>query len=179
MFVATVCFCSGLLIAAYGVSIKQYWLVVVGYGVIGGIGLGIGYISPVSTLIEWFPDRPGMATGLAIMGFGGGALIASPWTNTLLNAFGRYTTAGVAKTFLVTGCTYAVFMSMGWLLVRVPARIARRRVVDAGIRPQAAGEAAMTDLSVHRPGLVMGRPTVRLRGLAARREDHPALRRLT
>jgi MFS family permease len=121
MFVATVCFCSGLLIAAYGVSIKQYWLVVVGYGVIGGIGLGIGYISPVSTLIKWFPDRPGMATGLAIMGFGGGALIASPWTNTLLNTFGRYTTAGVAKTFLVMGCTYAVFMSMGWLLIRVPA----------------------------------------------------------
>jgi len=121
MFVATVCFGSGLLIAAYGVSIKQYWLVVFGYGVIGGIGLGIGYISPVSTLIKWFPDRPGMATGLAIMGFGGGALIASPWSNALLNAFGRYTTTGVAKTFLVMGCTYAVFMSMGWLLVRVPA----------------------------------------------------------
>jgi MFS family permease len=121
MFVATVCFCSGLLIAAFGVSIHEYWLVVVGYGVVGGMGLGIGYISPVSTLIKWFPDRPGMATGLAIMGFGGGALIASPWTNSLLTEFGRASTDGVAKTFLVMGCTYAVFMSMGWLLVRVPA----------------------------------------------------------
>jgi MFS family permease len=121
MFVATVCFCSGLLIAGFGVWVHEYWLVVFGYGVVGGIGLGIGYISPVSTLIKWFPDRPGMATGLAIMGFGGGALIASPWTNSLLTTFGRNSSAGVAKTFLVMGCTYAVFMSMGGLLVRVPA----------------------------------------------------------
>lgn len=121
MFVATVCFCTGLLIAGFGVSIREYWLVVFGYGVIGGIGLGIGYISPVSTLIKWFPDRPGMATGLAIMGFGGGALIASPWANSLLHAFGRNSSTGVAKTFLVMGCTYAVFMSVGCLLVRVPA----------------------------------------------------------
>ncbi|OBG27016.1 OFA family MFS transporter [Mycobacterium sp. 852002-51057_SCH5723018] len=121
MFVATVCFCSGLLIAGFGVSVRQYWLVVFGYGVVGGIGLGVGYISPVSTLMKWFPDRPGMATGLAIMGFGGGALIASPWSNSLLNEFGRTSTAGIAKTFVVMGCTYAVFMSMGWLLIRVPA----------------------------------------------------------
>jgi MFS family permease len=121
MFVATGCFCSGLVIAGCGVSIRQYWLVVLGYGVVGGIGLGIGYISPVSTLIKWFPDRPGMATGLAIMGFGGGALIASPWTNSLLDEFGRYTTAGVAKTFVVMGIAYALFMSLGCLLVRVPA----------------------------------------------------------
>ena len=58
-----------------------------GYGVIGGIGLGIGYISPVSTLIKWFPDRPGLATGMAIMGFGGGALIASPLSNKLMSIF--------------------------------------------------------------------------------------------
>lgn len=121
MFIATVCFCSGLLIAGFGVSVCQYWLVVFGYGVIGGAGLGIGYISPVSTLMKWFPDRPGMATGLAIMGFGGGALIASPWSNGLLAAFGRTSSAGIAKTFVVMGCTYAVFMSVGWLLVRVPA----------------------------------------------------------
>jgi MFS family permease len=121
MFVATACFCSGLLIAGFGVSVRQYWLVVFGYGVVGGIGLGVGYISPVSTLMKWFPDRPGMATGLAIMGFGGGALIASPWSNSLLNEFGRSSTAGISKTFLVMGCTYAVFMSMGWLLIRVPA----------------------------------------------------------
>ncbi|OBI08410.1 MFS transporter [Mycobacterium sp. E2462] len=121
MFVATVCFCSGLLIAGAGEWIGQYWLVLLGYGVVGGVGLGVGYISPVSTLIKWFPDRPGMATGLAIMGFGGGALIASPWTNSLLTSFGRTSTHGVAKTFVVMGCSYAVFMSMGWLLIRVPA----------------------------------------------------------
>jgi MFS family permease len=90
-----------------------------GYGVLGGIGWGIGYISPVSTLIKWFPDKPGMATGLAIMGFGGGALIASPWSTAMLDAFGT-TTAGIAKTFVVHGLAYAVFMSLGWLLVRVP-----------------------------------------------------------
>src|ERR1044072_3196865 len=79
MFVSLCCFCGGFLVAALGVATKQYWLVVLRYGGLGGIGLGIGYISPVSTLIKWFPDRPGMATGIAIMGFGGGALIASPW----------------------------------------------------------------------------------------------------
>ena len=97
----------------------QYWLVLLGYGLLGGIGWGIGYISPVSTLIKWFPDKPGMATGLAIMGFGGGALIASPWSTAMLGAFGT-DTAGIAKTFLVHGLVYAVFMSLGWLLVRVP-----------------------------------------------------------
>ena len=60
--------------------------VYLGYGVVGGIGLGIGYISPVSTLIKWFPDRPGLATGMAIMGFGGGALVASPLSRQLLSA---------------------------------------------------------------------------------------------
>jgi MFS family permease len=121
MFVATCCFASGFLISAFGVSIGQYWLVLLGYGVVGGIGLGIGYISPVSTLIKWFPDRPGMATGIAIMGFGGGALIASPWSSSLLAAFGANTDpSGIAKTFAIMGVVYAIFMSMGWLLVRVP-----------------------------------------------------------
>src|SRR6185437_12826407 len=94
------------------------------------IGLGIGYISPVSTLIKWFPDRPGMATGIAIMGFGGGALIASPWSTEMLAAFGvQYDPTGkvvavadsaIATTFLVHGIVYAVFMALGVLLVRVP-----------------------------------------------------------
>ncbi|MDQ3761222.1 MAG: MFS transporter [Actinomycetota bacterium] len=88
MFISMCCFCSGFLISAVGVSTRQYWLVILGYGVVGGIGLGIGYISPVSTLIKWFPDRPGLATGIAIMGFGGGALIAAPWSNSMLTAFG-------------------------------------------------------------------------------------------
>ncbi|MEU0876102.1 L-lactate MFS transporter [Nocardia brasiliensis] len=119
MTVSLTCFCSGLLISALGAATGAYWLIVFGYGFVGGIGLGIGYISPVSTLIKWFPDRPGMATGFAIMGFGGGALIASPWTTQLLSGFGK-DDAGIAKTFLVMGLTYAVFMSVGVLLVRVP-----------------------------------------------------------
>jgi MFS family permease len=125
MFIATVCFSTGFLVSALGVWLGQYWLVIVGYGVIGGIGLGIGYISPVSTLIKWFPDRPGMATGLAIMGFGGGALIASPWSASMLSGFGatgeNAQASGIALAFLVHGVVYAVFMSVGWLLVRVPA----------------------------------------------------------
>ncbi|MFE0190374.1 OFA family MFS transporter [Streptomyces sp. NPDC058989] len=120
MCVSALCFCGGLLVAAVGAAAGRYWLIVLGYGVIGGIGLGIGYISPVSTLIKWFPDRPGMATGIAIMGFGGGALIASPWSVQLLAALGS-DTSGIARTFLVMGACYAVFMSLGVVLVRVPA----------------------------------------------------------
>ncbi|MBF8184639.1 OFA family MFS transporter [Nonomuraea sp. K274] len=119
MFWSMTCFSSGFLLSALGVATGQYWLVVLGYGFVGGIGLGIGYISPVSTLIKWFPDRPGMATGIAIMGFGGGALIASPWSTQMLDSFGTDTT-GIATTFLVHGVVYAVFMFMGVLLIRVP-----------------------------------------------------------
>jgi MFS family permease len=119
MFVAASCFCSGLLVAALAAEIGQMWLIIVGYGVLGGIGLGIGYISPVSTLMKWFPDRPGMATGFAIMGFGGGALIASPWSSQLMKWFGT-DRQGLAATFLAMGLAYAVFMAMGVLLVRVP-----------------------------------------------------------
>ncbi|MEU9083454.1 OFA family MFS transporter [Streptomyces sp. NPDC048357] len=119
MTVSAVCFTSGFLVASLGAATHAYWLVVLGYGVIGGTGLGIGYISPVSTLIKWFPDRPGMATGIAIMGFGGGALIAAPWSAYLLDAFGRDTT-GISKTFLVMGAGYGVFMTLGVLLVRLP-----------------------------------------------------------
>ncbi|MEV0703059.1 OFA family MFS transporter [Saccharopolyspora sp. NPDC050389] len=119
MAVSATCFSTGFLLSSLGVSIGQYWLVVLGYGFVGGIGLGIGYISPVSTLIKWFPDRPGMATGIAIMGFGGGALIASPWSTQMLESFGTGR-SGIALTFLVHGLAYAVFMSLGVLLVRVP-----------------------------------------------------------
>ncbi|GAB2916370.1 OFA family MFS transporter [Streptomyces mayteni] len=120
MFVSAVCFSSGFLISGLGVLTEQFWLVVLGYGFVGGIGLGIGYISPVSTLIKWFPDRPGMATGIAIMGFGGGALIASPWSSEMLDTFGT-DTGGIATAFAVHGVVYAVFMSLGVWLVRVPA----------------------------------------------------------
>lgn len=119
MTVALVCFSSGFLISALGAATEQYWLIVLGYGFVGGIGLGIGYISPVSTLIKWFPDRPGMATGIAIMGFGGGALIASPWSAQMLESFGA-DHSGIALAFLVHGLSYAVFMTLGVLLVRVP-----------------------------------------------------------
>ncbi|RMI89826.1 MFS transporter [Streptomyces sp. ZS0098] len=119
MTVALICFSSGFLLSALGAATEQYWLIVFGYGFVGGIGLGIGYISPVSTLIKWFPDRPGMATGIAIMGFGGGALIASPWSAQMLESFGT-DNVGIAYAFLVHGLTYAVFMSLGVLLVRVP-----------------------------------------------------------
>lgn len=119
MTVALVCFSSGFLLSALGAATQQFWLIVLGYGFVGGIGLGIGYISPVSTLIKWFPDRPGMATGIAIMGFGGGALIASPWSAQMLESFGG-DTSGIALAFLVHGLAYAVFMLLGVVLVRVP-----------------------------------------------------------
>ncbi|HVW33965.1 MAG TPA: OFA family MFS transporter [Acidimicrobiia bacterium] len=119
MFVSAVCFCSGLEVAALGASSEHFALVIIGYGLIGGVGLGIGYISPVSTLIKWFPDRPGLATGVAIMGFGGGALIASPWSTSMLAHFGTGT-QGIAKAFAVHGVAYFVFMMMGVFLVRIP-----------------------------------------------------------
>ncbi|MEU6842022.1 OFA family MFS transporter [Streptomyces sp. NPDC046716] len=119
MTVALICFSSGFLISALGAGLEQFWLIVLGYGFVGGIGLGIGYISPVSTLIKWFPDRPGMATGIAIMGFGGGALIASPWSAQMLESFGSGN-GGLELAFLVHGVVYAVFMSLGVLLIRVP-----------------------------------------------------------
>jgi MFS family permease len=120
MFVSMACFSSGFLISALGMALSQYWLVVFGYGFVGGIGLGIGYISPVSTLVKWFPDRPGMATGIAIMGFGGGALIASPWSSQMLSSFGA-DKGGIGEAFLIHGIVYGLFMTFGALLVRVPA----------------------------------------------------------
>lgn len=87
MVASCACFCGGLVLAALGVKLKLLWLILFGYGFVGGIGLGLGYISPVSTLVKWFPDRPGMATGMAIMGFGGGALIGSPLAQELMVLF--------------------------------------------------------------------------------------------
>ncbi|MFB7483751.1 OFA family MFS transporter [Streptomyces anulatus] len=126
MTVALVCFSSGFLLSALGAATQQFWLIILGYGFVGGIGLGIGYISPVSTLIKWFPDRPGMATGIAIMGFGGGALIASPWSAQMLESFGG-DNSGIALAFLVHGLAYAVFMLLGVVLVRVPRPRAEER----------------------------------------------------
>jgi len=119
MVLSALCWSVGFFVAALGLATTQLWLVYLGYGVIGGIGLGIGYISPVSTLIKWFPDRPGLATGLAIMGFGGGALIASPLSNRLMSAFGGDPSSTV-PTFVVLGALYLVVMLTGAAVVRVP-----------------------------------------------------------
>jgi MFS family permease len=121
MFVAALCFCGGLIVSGFGVAAHQLWLVYLGYGVLGGCGLGIGYISPVSTLIKWFPDRPGLATGTAIMGFGGGALIGAPLAVALMRHFSDSTGTGVAQTMIVMGIVYFVWMLSGALIVRVPA----------------------------------------------------------
>lgn len=121
MFAAASCFGGGLVVSALGVWLHQIWLIYLGYGVIGGIGLGLGYVSPVSTLIKWFPDRRGMATGLAIMGFGGGALIGAPASVALMEYFSSATSTGIAETFLVMGIIYFVSMLIGALAIRIPA----------------------------------------------------------
>jgi len=121
MATAAACFAGGFFVGAAGIATHQFWLLLFGYGVLGGIGLGIGYISPVSTLLKWFPDRPGMATGLAIMGFGGGAMIASPLSVALMAHFRSATSPGVAETFLTLGAIYFVMMLFGAFTVRVPA----------------------------------------------------------
>jgi len=121
MAAATACFSTGFFVAAIGVKLHQLSIVYLGYGVIGGIGLGLGYISPVSTLIKWFPDRPGMATGMAIMGFGGGAMIGSPLSVFLMDKFKTPTSVGVMETFVALGLIYGVFMMFGVLTVRTPA----------------------------------------------------------
>jgi len=118
--VAAVCWCGGLLISAVGVITHQLWLLWVGSGVIGGIGLGLGYISPVSTLIKWFPDRRGMATGMAIMGFGGGAMIGAPLADILMNQFRTATSVGVWQTFIAMAAIYFVFMLCGAFGYRLP-----------------------------------------------------------
>jgi MFS family permease len=130
MVAAAACWGTGFLVSSAGIATGQLWLLYLGYGVIGGIGLGIGYISPVSTLIKWFPDRPGLATGMAIMGFGGGALIAAPLSNRLLALYDPgfvatepgavASSSALAQTFLTLGIVYTLFMLVGAALVRVP-----------------------------------------------------------
>jgi len=120
MAVAALCFAGGFFVSALGISLHQIALLYLGYGVLGGCGLGIGYISPVSTLIKWFPDRPGMATGMAIMGFGGGALIAAPLSIALMDHFKSASGNGVVESFLVMGVLYFVYMLFGAFTVRVP-----------------------------------------------------------
>ena len=120
MATAALLWAGGFLVSAFGVYVHNIWLVYLGYGVLGGCGLGIGYISPVSTLIRWFPDRPGMATGMAIMGFGGGAFIASPLSVWLMAQFSTDTHVGVAEAFIVLAVVYFAFMMVGAAIVRLP-----------------------------------------------------------
>ena len=137
MLAAAICWGLGFVVGSVGISSGQLWLLYLGYGVIGGIGLGIGYISPVSTLIKWFPDRPGLATGMAIMGFGGGALIASPLSNKLMSVYDSGFVAtepgavasgsALAQTFLTLGIVYTLLMLVGAALIRVPTRARLRR----------------------------------------------------
>ena len=158
--VAAFCWCGGMVFSALGVYLHQLWMLWLGSGVIGGIGLGLGYISPVSTLIKWFPDKRGMATGMAIMGFGGGALIGSPLAALLINGFsapiplvGTYvfagfktaTTAGVWETFLVLAAIYFVFMLGGAFGYRLPPAHWKPR----GWVPKQNGAAMITHRHVH------------------------------
>lgn len=121
MALSATCWVSGFLVASLGVTLGQLWIVYLGYGVLGGIGLGIGYISPVSTLIKWFPDRPGMATGLAIMGFGGGAMVASPLTARLLDAYADKPVDAIVPTMLTLAAIYGVLITLGAIVIRTPA----------------------------------------------------------
>lgn len=145
MFTAACCFGGGFLLSALGVWAHQIWLLYLGYGVVGGIGLGLGYVSPVSTLIKWFPDRRGMATGLAIMGFGGGAMIGAPLSVALMDHFKSASSVGVAQTFLVMGVLYFISMLIGSLAIRVPAPAWR----PEGWTPPAATNKLVTSNNVH------------------------------
>ena len=118
--VAACCWGGGFLISALGVYLHQIWMLWLGSGVIGGCGLGLGYISPVSTLIKWFPDRRGMATGMAIMGFGGGAMIGAPLGNLLMRFYATESSVGVWETFVTLGVVYFLAMLCGAFGYRVP-----------------------------------------------------------
>jgi MFS family permease len=118
--VAAACWAGGFLVSAAGVRLHNIWLLYLGYGVLGGCGLGLGYITPVSTLIKWFPDRRGMATGMAIMGFGGGAMIGAPLADLLMKHYATPTSVGVVQTFVTMGLIYFVAMMAGAFLFRVP-----------------------------------------------------------
>jgi MFS family permease len=145
MFTSALCFGGGFLVSALGVYLHNLWIIYLGYGVLGGFGLGLGYISPVSTLIKWFPDRPGMATGMAIMGFGGGALIASPLSVWLMARFSTPTHIGVAETFVCLGVIYTCFMMVGAATVRVPPEGWR----PEGWTPPATASKLVTTSNVH------------------------------
>jgi MFS family permease len=143
--VAAFCWAGGFFISAFGIHLHQLWMLWLGSGVIGGIGLGLGYISPVSTLIKWFPDRRGMATGLAIMGFGGGAMIGAPLADKLMKHFATATSIGAVETFVVLGIVYFAFMMGGALGYR----LAPEDWKPAGWTPKATQKTLVTHGQVH------------------------------
>lgn len=118
-FIAAICWGGGMAIGGLGVMVHQLWLVYLGTGVIGGIGQGLGYITPVSTLIKWFPDRRGMATGFAIMGYGGGAMVGAPLAVWLMKTNSANGIQGVWETMMIMGAIYFVIMSIGAFSFRV------------------------------------------------------------
>nr|WP_246836364.1 OFA family MFS transporter [Nesterenkonia sp. NBAIMH1] len=124
MLASTTFWITGFVVGSVGIFTQQLWLVGLGYGVLGGIGLGIGYIAPVSTLMKWFPDRPGLGTGMAIMGFGVGAMIAAPFSNLMLGVFdtmGADAGNSVGYLFLTLAVIYAPMMLFAAWIIRVPA----------------------------------------------------------
>jgi MFS family permease len=165
--VAAFCWAGGLVLGAVGIYIHQLWLMWLGSGVVGGVGLGLGYISPVSTLIKWFPDKRGMATGFAIAGFGGGAMIGAPLAAILMNGgdllpsffasihpslaqvhfpgFKSATDPGVWQTFLTLGAGYFCFMLIGAFGYRVPPDGWR----PDGWTPPTTAKAMITQHNVH------------------------------
>ena len=145
-FIAALCWGGGLILGGLGVSMHQLWLVILGCGVLGGVGLGLGYISPVSTLIKWFPDRRGLATGFAIMGFGGGAMIGAPLAVALMKHFSATSPQGVAPTLMLMGALYIVIMSAGAFGFRVPPSDWK----PSGWAPkEGGGKSMITDHEVH------------------------------
>ncbi|MGO8998139.1 MAG: OFA family MFS transporter [Polyangiaceae bacterium] len=143
MFASAICFAGGFFVAAAGVSLHSLPILYAGFAAYG-VGLGLGYISPVSTLIKWFPDRPGMATGMAIMGFGGGAMIGSPLAQNLMEHYKSATSPGVSATFVTMGAAYFVFMMFGVLIVRVPPA----GYVPSGFVPSTTQKSLVTAASV-------------------------------
>lgn len=148
--VAACCFSGGFFISALGIYLHQIWLLYLGYGVLGGCGLGLGFNTPIAPLIRWFPDRRGFATGMAVMGYGGGAFIAAPMSNALMKYFSSLTSVGVGETFLFLGVLYLLAMSAGALLIRLPPS---DREMYAAQKPATAGQgtpAGTGELTVER-----------------------------
>ena len=119
-FIAALCWGGGLVVGGIGVAVHQLWLFYLGCGLIGGVGQGLGYITPVSTLIKWFPDRRGLATGFAIMGYGGGAMIGAPLAVWLMAHFGAAGSPNPSMALIMLGIIYFVVMSIGAFGFRVP-----------------------------------------------------------